>query len=135
MRVSVRLKNVLVGILLLAVGGPIAAFFVVNFIQSLEVKRTVHALRNTFPVGMGFSAAEKSMNVDYPRHTNYSAVECEKWSHLTGPAYTSRGGPCIFGIVEVGGPRVMDAAVEFKLIFGPDDRLAQLITFPSYTFL
>src|SRR5580658_6595799 len=133
MRVSVRRKNVIVGILFLAVGGPIAAFFVVNFIQSLEVQHAVHALRTTFPLGMGFSAAEKLLIVDYPRHTGYTSADCEKWSHLTQPAYTARGGPCIFGIVEVGGPRVMDAAIEFKLIFGPDDRLAQLDTVPTYT--
>jgi hypothetical protein len=135
MRVSVRRKYLLLGILLLAVGGPVVAFFVVNRIQSLQVQRAAHALRTTFPVGMSFSAAEKSLIVDYPRHTSYTTVDCEKWSRQTVPAYTSRGGPCIFGIVEVGGPRVMDAAVEFKLIFGPDDRLAQLITYPTYTFL
>ena len=55
---------------------------------------------------------------------------------MTPPAYISKGGPCIFGLVDVIRKLyLMEAGVEFRLIFGVDDRLVQLDTYPVYTFL
>ena len=135
MGVWVRPDLKFIGILLLVVS-PVAAIVVVNSVQRREVQRVTLVLTTTFPIGMSVSEAEKLLIALYPGHTtSYTSAECEKWSHHTGPAYTSRGGPCIFGSAEVSGPRIIDAAVTFKLIFGPDERLTQLTTDTEYTFL
>jgi hypothetical protein len=105
-------------------------------VQRWELRRMMQSLSVKFPIGIEFSQAQAAIERDYPRHTSYTAAECEKWSHQTTPAYKPRGGPCIFGLVNLDSQAyLMDAGVEFKLIFGPDDRLAQLDSGPVYTFL
>jgi len=85
---------------------------------------------------MNAADAERIAAARYPEHTTYTAVECEKWSHLTTPRYTYRGGPCLFGIVRVGTTWWgYESAVMFRLIFDPDNQLAQSWTDPVYTFL
>jgi hypothetical protein len=122
--------------ILLLVASPVVAIVVINSVQRREVQRVTQLLTTTFPVGMSISEVQKTLISLYPgRTTTYTSAACEKWSHRTTPAYTSRGGPCIVGSVEVSGPRIADAAVTFKLIFGLDDHLAQLDTDPVYTFL
>jgi hypothetical protein len=105
-------------------------------VQRWELRHMMHSLTVKFPVGIELSRAQAAVDRDYPQHTSYSAADCEKWSHQTTPAYKSRGGPCIFGLVNLDSRAyLMDAGVEFKLIFGPDNRLAQLDSEPVYTFL
>jgi len=124
-----------VGILLLVVS-PVAAIVGVNSVQRRNVQRATLCLTTAFPLGMSFSEAEKSVMTLYPGHTtSFTSADCEKWSHKTTPAYISQGGPCIFGLVEVGGLRIIDASLTFKLIFGPDERLSQLSSDLEYTFL
>jgi hypothetical protein len=105
-------------------------------VQRWELRRTVHSLTVKFPIGIELSQAQATIDRDYPRHTNYSPADCEKWSHRTTPAYNWRGGPCIFGLVNLNSRGyLIDARVEFKLIFGPNNRLAQFNSEPVYTFL
>ena len=107
-----------------------------NCLQRWLIRRVTHSLMLEFPVGTEFSAAKGAVEATYPRsNTMFTPAECEKWSHETFPTYTSKGGPCIFGLVEVSGPYVMEAGVQFKLIFGPDNRLMQLYADPEFTFL
>jgi hypothetical protein len=105
-------------------------------IQALRVHRTSAELASEFLHGMPEASAKRIVSTQYPRHTEYSAQDCEKWSHLTQPSYVARGGPCILGIVETGTTWWgFESAVSFILIFGPDDRLAGLQVDPVYTFL
>jgi hypothetical protein len=107
-----------------------------NYLQWWQIQRVIHSLTLKFPVGTEFSAAKSTVEAAYPRRsTTYTPADCEKWSHYTVPAYTSEDGPCIFGMVDVSGPYVMEAGVQFKLIFGSDNRLRRLYTDPVYTFL
>jgi hypothetical protein len=134
--VALRLFKVLFSILVVIVGSAVVWAVGSVEIQRWQVRRTVHSLIIKFPIGIELSQAQASVNRDYPRHTNYSSDDCEKWSHRTTPAYSSRGGPCIFGLVNLESrAHLMEAGVEFKLIFGPDDHLAQLYSDPVYTFL
>jgi len=89
-----------------------------------------------FPANVVITEARNTVIADYPRHTEYSTADCEKWSNHTVPDYTFRGGPCIFGIVEVGSTWWgYESAVMFRLIFGSNGRLAELQVQPVYTFL
>jgi hypothetical protein len=107
-----------------------------NAIQRWQIQRVIHSLTLKFPVGTEFSAAKRAVDAAYPRSsTTYTPTECEKSSHYGVPAYNSEDGPCIFGMVDVSGPYVMEAVVQFKLIFGPDNLLKRLYTDPVYTFL
>jgi hypothetical protein len=92
MRVCVRRDFKFIAILLLLVS-PVAALVVVNYVQRREVNRVSLGLTTTFPLGMSVSKAETSLMSLYPGNTkSYTAAECEKWSHGTVPAYTSKGG-------------------------------------------
>jgi hypothetical protein len=71
-------------------------------VQGIRVHRTFARLATEFPRGISESSAQKIVYASYPEHTRYSVTECERWSHLTTPSYSSRGGPCIFGIVTLG---------------------------------
>jgi hypothetical protein len=105
-------------------------------VQRWELRRTVRSLTVKIPIGIELSQAQATIDRDYPRHANYSPADCEKWSHRTTPAYSWRGGPCIFGLVNLNSRGyLIDAGVEFKLIFGPDNHLAQINSEPVYTFL
>ena len=105
-------------------------------IDNWQVRRVTKSLAQRFPVGMTLANAEKIAVSRYPRqHTDFTSIECEKGSHSTVPAYSSQGGPCIFAIEEIRNIGPVEAAVEFKLIFGSDNRLAKLVTNPVYTFL
>ena len=124
-------------LILVAVVGSAVAWGVGSVeIQRIQLRRMMHSLNIKFPIGIELSQAQAVVDRDYPQHTNYSPADCEKWSHRTTPAYSSRGGPCIFGLINLDSRGyLIDAGVEFKLVFGPDDRLVQLDCEPVYTFL
>jgi hypothetical protein len=128
----VRLSKVVV----IVIGSALIWLFGNPFVQRWHIQRVVQSLIVEFPAGTTHSDAQKTVGARYPKHTDYTSAECEKWSHMTSPAYISKGGPCIFGLVDVIRKLyLMEAGVEFRLIFGVDDRLVQLDTYPVYTFL
>lgn len=121
----------------------IAAVFVIGalassaqwVLQGREVTHVVQAITIQFPKGMSVADAQKIVDSHYPEHTTYSASECKRWSHSV-PPYTPRGGPCLFGIVRVATTWWgFQSAVMFRLIFDPNDQLAQSWAQPVYTFL
>jgi len=132
----VRLFKV-VSLILIAIVGSSVLWGVGSMeLQRWQLRRTMDSLNVKFPIGIELSQAQAAVDREYPQHTNYSTADCEKWSHRTTPRYSSRGGPCIFGLVNLGNRGyLIDAGVEFKPIFGPDDRLAQLDSESVYTFL
>jgi len=105
-------------------------------VQGIRVHRTSAKLVTEFPRGISEASAHKIVSTSYPEHSRYSAAECERWSHLTTPGYSWRGGPCVFGIVRLGATWWgFESAVNFRLLFGSDDRLEVLQIDPVYTFL
>jgi hypothetical protein len=103
----------------------IVASYVDWTIQELRVRHAVQTIGTLFPQGMSVADAKRLVDSLYPQHTNYSPAGCERWSHST-PPYTPRGGPCQFGIVRIGATWWgYQSAVMFRLIFAPDNRLAQ----------
>lgn len=104
-------------------------------VQGMRVRRASNQLVTEFPRGIPVADAQKIVVTKYPEHSDYSALECQRWSHSI-PSYPWRGGPCVFGIVRIGATWWgFESAVEFRLIFGPDDRLRDLHVDPVYTFL
>jgi hypothetical protein len=108
-----------------------------RYIQSWQIRRMTQSLTLKFPVGTDFSAAKAAVESAYPGNsTTYTASDCEKWSHMTSPAYIFKGGPCIFGMADANSWLYpVEAEVMFKLIFGRDNRLDRLYSDPVYTFL
>ena len=105
-------------------------------IQGLRVRHATSTLKTKFSEGLSIADAQRFVASGYPEHTDYTAEKCEYWSHNTVPRYTSRGGPCIFGIVRTGSTWWgYESAVEFRLIFGPDNLLQENQILPVYTFL
>ena len=130
------LKQRLGLIVVVVIGAAMAASCADWAIQGWRVHRASELLTRQFPPGAAVAEARKLVDAQYPEHTRYSASECEKWSHMTVPGYVSKGGPCLFGIVRVGTTWWgFESAVEFRLIFGPDDHLSELQVLPVYTFL
>ena len=108
-----------------------------NYLQKWQIHRITQLLTLKFPVGTDFSVAKTAVESAYPgRNTIVAPADCEEQSHMTSPAYTFKGGPCIFGLVDANSwLYVMEGEVMFKLIFGPDNRLDRLYADPVYTFI
>jgi hypothetical protein len=97
----VRLFKVGFLILVAIVGSAVVWGIGGIYVQRWQLRRTMHSLTIKFPIGIELSQAQAAVDRDYPQHTNYSPADCEKWSQRTTPAYTSRGGPCIFGLAHL----------------------------------
>jgi hypothetical protein len=104
--------------------------------QGHLVRRSITAIHKNYPVGMQLANARKRIGQDYSRFNESTTATCSKDAAITTPRYSPQGGPCIFGIEETGSTWWgYESAVEFRLLFGSDDKLRELQAFPVYTFL
>ena len=87
-------------------------------IQQLHIRWAVHKIATLFPMEQALPVARAQMAARYPEYTEYSAADCEYWSHHTVPAYTARGGPCIQEIKRSPNGLIESAVI----IYGSDGR-------------
>jgi hypothetical protein len=118
------------------IAGVMAFAYLASMTQAKRVDRATMQIKQEFPRGIPFDAALVKVQRSYPRYTMYSTDTCARNVKITTPRYQSHGGPCIFGLVDVGATWWgFEAAVTFRLLFEADGNLGELQVVPEYTFL
>jgi hypothetical protein len=105
--------------------------------QGHLVRRSIAGIYRNYPLGTLLADARTQVRQNYPgRFTETTAAICSKEAATTSPRYSPQGGPCIFGIDETGTTWWgFESAVEFRLLFGSDNRLHDVQALAVYTFL
>jgi len=131
-----RVANVFWVTLALVVGAATLGTILDWLWQGHLVRRSIAAIHRNYPLGMQLVDARTRVRHDYSRFTERTAATCTKDAGITSPRYFPQGGACIFGIDETGSTWWgYESAVEFRLLFGSDDKLRDVQALPVYTFL
>jgi hypothetical protein len=121
--VAVRRRVALAGL------GIIVTLVLAGLLENVSVWRSADRVCSQFRLGM--RVAEALRIVDAERLGDfalYSAADCLKLSHKAVPPYTWLGGPCILGLQKLHSYWwwISDAEISSQLIFGADNRLADM---------
>jgi hypothetical protein len=115
--------------------GPVSLFGPLELLHRRVVARIAQYERE-FPIGIPLTEAKGRLESRLLKYSFDSTAQCEKHARMTSPAYTPRGGPCIFALDLVGSTWYgFDTAIQLRLMFDGAYNLAGRQFHQVHTFL